>query len=161
MKELCVVSDPTESEHEVPADEKPPGASEWYSAGLKFHCTQCGNCCTGTPGYVWLSTQEMIEIAEFLNISTGELRLMHTKVAQGKLSLADHANGDCVFLDRATRKCRIYPVRPAQCRTWPFWEKTIETPEAWQATCEVCPGAGKGELVPLEMIRKSARQSRL
>ena len=25
----------------------------WYRDGLRFQCTQCGNCCTGDPGVVW------------------------------------------------------------------------------------------------------------
>ena len=27
-------------------------ASEWYAKGLRFTCTQCGNCCSGPPGTV-------------------------------------------------------------------------------------------------------------
>lgn len=150
------------------SDELPPhkadssaGPDPWYADGLRFRCTQCGNCCTGSPGYVWLSELELRQIADHLGTTIGEIRVMHTKPALGKLSLADHANGDCTFLDGATRKCRIYPVRPAQCRTWPFWGKTVETEEAWRATCEVCPGAGRGELVPLQMIRRQVEESRL
>ena len=28
---------------------------EWYRDGLRFECTRCGACCTGAPGYVWVT----------------------------------------------------------------------------------------------------------
>ena len=40
----------------------------WYRDGLRFECTQCGKCCTGAPGYVWLTIPEIYRIAEFLGI---------------------------------------------------------------------------------------------
>ena len=30
------------------------GQQAWYSEGLRFECTQCGACCSGEPGYVWV-----------------------------------------------------------------------------------------------------------
>ena len=41
----------------------------WYAEGLRFECTQCGNCCTGAPGYVWLTVEDMQRIAGYLKIS--------------------------------------------------------------------------------------------
>ena len=35
----------------------------WYHAGLKFTCTQCGDCCSGTPGYVWVTNEEIVALA--------------------------------------------------------------------------------------------------
>lgn len=139
-------------------DSTPP--QNWYQDGLRFECTQCGGCCTGTPGFVWINDAELREIANFLGISTGELRLLHTRIARGQLSLTEFANGDCTFFDGATRGCKIYPVRPTQCRTWPFWRSNVESPEAWQRTSQGCPGIGRGQLVTLEEIetRASARE---
>ena len=31
----------------------------WFDQGLTFTCQQCGNCCTGGPGYVWISDEEI------------------------------------------------------------------------------------------------------
>ena len=31
----------------------------WYKDGLGFQCTQCGDCCTGAPGYVWINAAEI------------------------------------------------------------------------------------------------------
>ena len=31
----------------------------WYSEGLCFECSQCGDCCTGAEGYVWVNQAEI------------------------------------------------------------------------------------------------------
>jgi len=126
----------------------------WYSDGLAFECTQCGNCCTGGPGYVWVDDAEIQAIAEHLQEPVGAVRLLHTRSGPRGTSLTEHLNGDCSFLDPDTRACRIYPVRPRQCRTWPFWRSNVATPADWQRTCEVCPGAGQGPLTPLAEIER-------
>ena len=38
----------------------------WYADGLNFTCTQCGNCCTGGPGFVWISREEIVRLAAHL-----------------------------------------------------------------------------------------------
>ena len=38
---------------------------EWYKGGLCFSCKQCGACCSGAPGYVWLEDAEADAIAEY------------------------------------------------------------------------------------------------
>jgi len=35
----------------------------WYRDGLSFSCTQCGNCCSGPEGYVWVDEEELVQIA--------------------------------------------------------------------------------------------------
>ncbi len=124
----------------------------WYHDGLQFRCTQCGNCCTGSPGFVWVDDNDIAAIATHLDKPIGEVRLLQTRPVGGRLSLREHANGDCVFLDPLTRKCSVYPVRPKQCRTWPFWRSNVESPEAWERTKLTCPGAGCGDLVSLDQI---------
>lgn len=141
----------------------PPPAppTPWFEPGLSFRCTACGNCCTGSPGFVWVSDEEIAAIADFLDTSIGEVRLMHTRPARGQTSLTEFANGDCTFFDPQTRRCRVYSARPRQCRTWPFWESNVETPDAWTRTCGVCPGAGQGDFVPAERIRALTAEVRL
>ncbi len=141
----------------------PDNSSEgpWYSDGLKFECTQCGNCCTGAPGAVWVTEEELQEITDCLGKSIGEVRLMYTRIVRGKTSLREYANGDCVFFDGASRGCTIYEARPIQCRTWPFWKSNIATPRDWQETQRECPGAGQGNFVPLEEIERRASQIEL
>ena len=35
----------------------------WYADGLRFRCTQCGDCCTGAEGYVWVNQAEIDAMA--------------------------------------------------------------------------------------------------
>jgi Fe-S-cluster containining protein len=147
------------------SDKKPSpcrsGSSEegpWYRDGLRFRCTQCGNCCTGDPGVVWASEDEIRQIATFLGKSYGEVLLQHTRLEEGRRSLTEFANGDCTFFDAATRGCKIYPVRPVQCRTWPFWNSNLENPQAWKDVQASCPGAGHGDFFPLAEIERRAAE---
>ncbi len=132
----------------------------WYQDGLRFRCTRCGHCCTGAPGHVWVSDDELAEIAEFLREPEEEVAGVYARPVGRRRSLREKANGDCVFYDRQ-KGCTIYPVRPRQCRTWPFWESNVVTPEAWRRTCEVCPGSGQGDLIPAEEITRRLRVIRL
>lgn len=128
-----------------------PAAGPWYQDGLAFECTRCGKCCTGEPGFVWVTDDELAAIAAFLGEPVEEVRARHTRKSRGRRTLREKADGDCVFFDRK-KGCTVYPVRPPQCRTWPFWESNVETPEAWERTKAVCPGSGRGELIPVEEI---------
>ena len=124
----------------------------WYKEGLHFSCTQCGNCCTGAPGVVWVDDEDIRQIADYLGESVGEISLFHTRIVRGRISLTEFANGDCTFFDGKTRQCRIYPVRPRQCQTWPFWKSNVESPGQWKETQRNCPGAGQGDFVSLDEI---------
>lgn len=128
----------------------------WYGAGLRFTCTQCGDCCTGAPGVVWVDDEEIEAIARRTGLTVGEVRLFHTRLVGGRVSLREFANGDCTFLDPQTRKCRVYDARPRQCRSWPFWKSNLDSPEAWAAVEAVCPGAGCGAFVSLAEIEAQA-----
>ena len=132
----------------------------WYEDGLSFECTRCGNCCTGPPGYVWVNAQEIAAIADHRGETAVEIEALYTRLVDGERSLREKLNGDCIFYDRRAG-CLIYPVRPRQCRTWPFWESNVETPAAWRKTCEVCPGAGQGELIAAEEITRRVNLIRL
>ena len=132
----------------------------WYRDGLRFECTQCGDCCTGAPGYVWVNEAELAAIADFRGESVEEVTGLHTRLAKRGRTLREKANGDCVFYDRE-KGCTVYPVRPRQCRTWPFWESNVATPEAWEATCQVCPGSGQGDLISPEEIISRLKVIRL
>ena len=127
----------------------------WYKDGLRFQCTQCGDCCTGAPGYVWVIKQEIEQLAAHLGLSVTEFEAKYVRSVGVRKSLIEYENGDCVFFDGQTRKCTVYDARPRQCRTWPFWDSNVRTAETWQQTCEACPGSGKGQLYSLETIRKS------
>lgn len=125
----------------------------WFRDGLQFECTQCGDCCTGEPGYVWVNDQEITEIAKFINVSETEVRQFYGRKDRQSITLREKANGDCIFFERG-KGCSIYPVRPMQCRTWPFWRGNVVTPADWKKTCEICPGSGQGKLFSAEEILK-------
>ena len=132
----------------------------WYQDGLRFRCTRCGNCCTGAPGFVWVNDAEVAAIAEHRGETVEQVIALYTRRASGDSSLREKANGDCIFYDRAAG-CTIYPVRPRQCRTWPFWDSNVKTPGDWKRTCEVCPGAGTGELISEGEITRRLKVIRL
>src|SRR5689334_21137377 len=45
----------------------------WYADGLRFTCSQCGNCCTGGPGYVWISREEIVRLGEHLKLTAEQV----------------------------------------------------------------------------------------
>lgn len=116
--------------------------SVWYAEGLRFECTQCGNCCSGAPGYVWLTTDDMQRMADYLKLSFDEFTRTYVRRVGNRFSLTEKFNYDCTFLTRKDGKigCSIYPVRPTQCRTWPFWDDNLKAPNAWERASTRCPG---------------------
>jgi uncharacterized protein len=153
-------------------DVLPP--SPWYAEGLAFSCTQCGNCCTGGPGYVWITDEEIARLAEYLKLSVAETTEKYCRTIDGKVSLRERRSKeglyDCIFLtetgpaqnsggvSHGRRVCSVYSVRPAQCRTWPFWKENLASESAWVHAAKRCPGIGKGPrygLSKIESIRDS------
>ena len=124
----------------------------WYHEGLRFQCTGCGNCCTGQPGYVWVNKGEIEALAGAVGLAVPEFEETFVRRVGRRRSLKELPNGDCVLFDSLTRRCRVYEVRPRQCCTWPFWESNVRGPEDWEETCRVCPGSGRGPIVPPEQI---------
>ena len=133
---------------------------EWYGEGLRFECTQCGDCCSGAPGIVYVSDEEIEKIAAFIGRPGKGLPKSHLRSVGKKISLTeDKKTGDCCFLKtgrNGTRSCSIYPVRPLQCRTWPFWNYNLEDRDAWDAAAAECPGMNRGthhDFVQIEVCR--------
>lgn len=131
---------------------------KWYESGLRFECTQCGNCCSGDPGYVWATKEEIGKIADFLGHAEGWLPKSQLRRVGFRYSLTEKPDGDCVFLKREGGKtfCGIYSVRPLQCRTWPFWTDNLRSADAWAEAGEKCPGMNNGrhyDFVQIEGLR--------
>ena len=144
----------------VPKSVSLPVREKWYADGLRFNCTQCGNCCSGGPGYVWLTVDDMHRIAQFLQMEFDNFVKTYVRRISGKYSLTEKRDFDCVFLKREGGKamCGIYPVRPMQCRTWPFWNSNLDRPEDWADAAQRCPGmcdadAPKYDLAHIEKCR--------
>jgi Fe-S-cluster containining protein len=112
----------------------------WYADGLSFACTGCGGCCTGAPGYTWVSSEEIAAIAAYLKLSVAEFSRRYLRRVGGRYSLTElRPHYDCVFLEDRKR-CKIYPVRPTQCRTFPFWPENLQSPESWEEAAKRCEG---------------------
>ncbi|MDF2550100.1 MAG: hypothetical protein K0S07_1167 [Chlamydiales bacterium] len=124
----------------------------WYKKGLNFKCTGCGACCTKTPGYIWVSKEEIEKIATFLKISLEEFASKYLRSIGNKLSLKElPVTYDCIFLKE--NRCSIYPVRPVQCGTYPFWPTILESEKNWQDESGYCEGiCSSSPLVPFERI---------
>jgi uncharacterized protein len=147
----------------IETDNKP-----WYEQGLKFTCQQCGNCCTGGPGYVWVSNEELGRLAEYLQLTVDETIQRYCRKVEGKWSLKEvRREGlyDCIFLTeikpaqqngnaipQTRRGCSVYPVRPLQCRTWPFWEGNLRSQAAWKRAGKGCHGIDRGREFTVEEI---------
>ena len=139
----------------------------WYASGLDFTCTTCGNCCTGGPGYVWVTDQEIELAARHLGLAVLDFQKKYCRRVSGQVSFKEvrrpNGNHDCIFLTEvpveptATRElepgdpvpltrrvCGIYPVRPLQCRTWPFWPENLINEPAWKRAARGCPGMDRG-----------------
>lgn len=111
----------------------------WFKEGLRFKCTGCGKCCTGSPGYVFISASDLDALSEHLQLPKEEFIKRYTYNVDGHLSLIDSPESDaCIFLDKD--KCSVYEARPIQCRTFPWWLHNLRTPEEWKATAERCEG---------------------
>lgn len=142
----------------------PTPKTPWYADGLHFTCHQCGNCCSGPPGYVWFDEDEAAAMAAHLNLSVEDFRARHARKEGRAWTLGENLTPkgyDCVFLRRDAQGkalCSIYTVRPRQCRTWPFWNDNLGSPAQWNRSATRCAGMaagaqGQGRYYPIEQIR--------
>ena len=131
----------------------------WYRDGLRFECTQCGHCCSGTPGTVMVSEAEIAALADHLDLGVDEFRQIYTRsLRKGDVSLREKRNGECIFYTTgagqdSARGCSVYRHRPRQCRTWPFWRGVVHSEERWTEEAQGCPGINQGTLHSKDQIR--------
>ena len=140
------------------SNKKPNDPLPWYKEGLRFKCTECGKCCTGGPGYVWVTEDEMESTAKHLNLSPKDFKKKYTRQKNNRYALIEKKSlkndYDCVFLK--DKKCTIYPVRPKQCRTFPWWKENLQSEERWKLAGQSCEGITEtAPIVPYEEIDKS------
>ncbi|MDN3503995.1 MAG: YkgJ family cysteine cluster protein [Rhabdochlamydiaceae bacterium] len=111
----------------------------WYEKGLKFKCTQCGKCCTGEPGYVWLDQDDIERLCSHFGLERDVFLNRYAKKIGRRYSLLeDHNNYDCVLLK--DNQCSAYNARPKQCKKFPWWESYITSQKAWDSAKEFCEG---------------------
>lgn len=125
--------------------------TEWYEEGLAFTCQQSGHCCTGEPGYIWVTDEECKNISEYLEIEYNDFVDNCTYTVDGRRTLKEYENGHCIFYEKG---CAVYEHRPEQCRTWPFWATNLKNKRAWEVAAQNCPGMNKGKKHSLKSIIK-------
>jgi Fe-S-cluster containining protein len=126
---------------------------KWYQKGLHFKCKACGGCCCGFPGHVWLSKKDIQKAAKLLKIPEEEFLKKYTRIVNGRRSLIEKSNYDCIFIQE--KKCQIYEARPIQCKTFPFWPENLQSKKNWENAEKSCPGMqDKTCLYSLEEIEK-------
>ena len=130
----------------------------WYEGGLQFECSQCGDCCSGAPGFVWVDEEEIDKLAARLEMERDAFERKFVRQVGARKSLTEYPDGDCIFLDPDTRGCSVYEDRPVQCRTWPFWDSNLASRKDWRETCRICPGSGTGRLYTFEEIEIRRRE---
>ncbi|KAF3361861.1 hypothetical protein PHSC3_001628 [Chlamydiales bacterium STE3] len=135
--------------------QKSPSPLPWYQGGLNFKCTECGKCCTGTSGFVWVSEEEMTEMAAVLSISLPLFKRNYTRKRDNRYALIEKKTAneeyDCVFLK--DKKCQVYRARPLQCRTFPWWSENLMSKESWEIASLECEGINdEAPLVPYQNI---------
>ena len=131
----------------------------WYSQGLCFECTRCGNCCSGPEeGRVWVGEEEIQRIAEHLGLPVADFGRHHLRKVGRSYSLVEKANKDCIFWDR-NDGCTIYEVRPVQCRTFPFWKENVRSKRAWRGIATYCPGIARGTHHSRERIQQQVEET--
>lgn len=141
------------------AEEAANDSGPWYNAGLKFTCTQCGNCCTGAAGFTWVNEAEIATLAMRLGLDQAAFRAKYTQTVwrQGeqRVTLVEKRGGDCVFFQRGSG-CTVYADRPRQCRTWPFWKRVVASRASWDEEIAGCPGMDHGQSHSAEHIAITA-----
>lgn len=125
----------------------------WYHAGLRFSCTACGKCCTGSPGAVWVDDEDIAKMAAAKEMDVFTFTKKYTRNLNGRRTLLEdeNKNYDCVFL--RGKECSLYESRPKQCRTFPWWPQNLESRAAWDEAAKDCEGIHEeASLVPYEDI---------
>jgi|APIni6443716594_1056825.scaffolds.fasta_scaffold179245_2 hypothetical protein len=123
--------------------------SYFFDKGIRFQCTQCGICCTGEPGIVYVDKGEAKRIASYLKIPIDVLTERMIDPVKDGYTAREAEGGRCIFYENG---CVIYPVRPIQCLTFPFWFQNMRSVSAWDDALLQCPGIGQGRLYTKDQI---------
>lgn len=129
----------------------------FYEKGLRFECQGCNYCCSGEPGYVFLSEDDIQSMSSFLGLDRQSFIDTYCRLIDmgsfKMVSLLEKDNYDCIFL--CQKGCKVYEARPQQCRTYPFWEGIVENKQSWESESRSCPGMNKGRLHTKSEIEKA------
>jgi uncharacterized protein len=132
-----------------PSEDNPIRIRYFFDKGLRFACLQCGGCCGGDPGTIFISGKEITVLADHLKVSQSQLIRKYLYPFKDSYSIREDDQGRCLFFDNG---CTIHPVRPHQCRTFPFWFDNLRSESRWRNITQQCPGIGQGRQYTREEI---------
>ncbi|HSX25749.1 MAG TPA: YkgJ family cysteine cluster protein [Chlamydiales bacterium] len=127
----------------------------WFSDGLRFKCTGCGKCCTGSPGYVYLSETDLNRLSNHFQLTPQDFLKTYGRQIEEQYALLDRPGShDCIFLKN--NQCTVYDARPTQCRTFPWWIYNLRDPSDWEEASARCEGINHPDapLVPSLQIQE-------
>ncbi|KAH7484589.1 hypothetical protein KRP22_005752 [Phytophthora ramorum] len=114
---------------------------------LKFRCTGCGKCCTGSGGRVRVNGSELQQLAKAVDVSVTEFKEKYTRLVEEDVGGRQRTqvvlkqtpdDKQCIFLQGS--KCSVYQARPTQCRTFPWWPQHLVSDYDWQLAAVECEG---------------------
>lgn len=121
----------------------------FFDTGIRFECRRCGECCTGEPGTIYVTRNEIASLAEHLHLAVDDFTQRFLYPFKDSYSIGEHPDGRCLFYDNG---CTVYPLRPNQCRTYPFWFSNLRSQSRWRMIEKTCPGIGHGRLYSRDEI---------
>ena len=128
----------------------------------RFSCKMCSHCCSGEPGFVFLSESDIERASDELGLCKDEfLSLYARRIDYGTYylySLKERDDYSCIFL--SNKGCEIYQSRPVQCMTYPFWPGLCDSDQAWNEEKRNCPGLDSGKEYDEEEILHLMEESR-
>jgi len=119
-----------------------------------FKCQMCGECCKGYGG-TYVTKEDIINIARFINTSAETFVEKYCQMSGGKPVLAQKEDEFCIFWDEI-RLCTIHPVKPRMCREWPFIHSVLIDPNNWEIMSNSCPGIRTD--FPLSVVERCVRK---
>ncbi len=127
---------------------------KFYKNGLHFTCRRCSDCCRLSPGYVFLSEEDLTCLCRAAGIGRRKFIQRYCRKVDingfKRISLREKRNFDCILWDESG--CLFYKNRPLQCRSYPFWSFNLYSKETWENLKKSCPGIGRGKLHSCEEI---------
>lgn len=126
---------------------------------IRFECQRgCTRCCEGR-GFVYLTEEDLENIAARLELSKDEFERRYVYRTRRLLRLRRPRGNSCPFLVKDVG-CSIHPVKPTQCRLYPFWPELLERTSAWHREAGICPGINVGPLIQIGTALETAAQMR-
>ena len=121
-------------------DEQTMTAKPWFQDGLRFECSQCGDCCTGAPGYVWVNREEIAALAAKVGLEVAEFEQRYVRSVGVRKSLVEI--GEWGLRLFRWRKAQMHRLRGASAAVPKLALLGVERPHATSLGANV-PGLSR------------------